>query len=237
MFTPADVHFRHIEQRLGARQAVMEAAFEAHPERFPPGRTVVGRPRDKVWINPPASAPEVAAPSATVGAAEVRPGPASTGNPFSSRDVEGLRGLPATCSTVLEIRLGNSRVGSIPTSGTPETSGLATIWGEKAQSLWRTATSRASRGRGGGPAPWWPFAAWPACKGPWNVPPTASPTVSRRCRAPASSGGSRGLASSAVMSTRLTPPKVAGQTGLARRKGPHACSVGRIVYHLQHGPL
>ena len=78
MFTPADVHFGHIEQRLGARQAFMGAAFEAHPERFPHGRTVVGRPRDKVWLNPPASAPEVAAPSSTVGAAEERPWPAST---------------------------------------------------------------------------------------------------------------------------------------------------------------
>lgn len=53
MFTPADVHFDRIEELLPARQAVMDAAFEAHPERFPHGRPVVLRPRGEVWINPP----------------------------------------------------------------------------------------------------------------------------------------------------------------------------------------
>lgn len=60
MFTPADVHYGHIEQRLTARQAVMDTAFEAHPERFPHGRPVVKRPSGEVWINPPR--PAVQAP-------------------------------------------------------------------------------------------------------------------------------------------------------------------------------
>ena len=72
MFTPADVHFGRIEQRLGARQAVMDAAFEAHPERFPHGRPVVERPRSTVWINPPTITSQVLPPAA-VGAAEVGP--------------------------------------------------------------------------------------------------------------------------------------------------------------------
>ena len=60
MFTPADVHYGHIEERLTARQAVMDTAFEAHPERFPHGRPVVKRPSSTVWINPPR--PAVQAP-------------------------------------------------------------------------------------------------------------------------------------------------------------------------------
>ena len=72
MFTPADVHYGRVEQRLAARQAVMDRAFEAHPARFPGGRPIVKPPRDKVWINPPKVA---SAPPCTVtadGAAEVR---------------------------------------------------------------------------------------------------------------------------------------------------------------------
>jgi putative transposase len=53
MLTPADVHHDRVEERLTARQAVMDAAFEANPERFPHGRPLVRRPREKVWINPP----------------------------------------------------------------------------------------------------------------------------------------------------------------------------------------
>ena len=71
MLTPADVHFRRTEARITARQAVMDTAFQAHPERFPHGRPVVARPPSKVWINPP-TAPLLPAPVA-VGEAEVRP--------------------------------------------------------------------------------------------------------------------------------------------------------------------
>lgn len=70
MFTPAEVHFGRLEERHSARQTVMDAAFDAHPERFPNGRPLVARPRDKVWINPPKSTAPVATPCA-VGAAEV----------------------------------------------------------------------------------------------------------------------------------------------------------------------
>ncbi len=53
MLTPADVHHGRVEECVNARQAVMDTAFQAHPERFPHGPPVVRRPRDKVWINPP----------------------------------------------------------------------------------------------------------------------------------------------------------------------------------------
>ncbi len=72
MFTPADVHHERVGQRLAARQTVMDAAFKAHPARFPHGRPVVRPPRDKVWINPPAvTAPATATVTAS-GADEVR---------------------------------------------------------------------------------------------------------------------------------------------------------------------
>ena len=45
MFTPSDVHYNRIDDRLATRQAAMDAAFAAHP--------VVQRPALVVWINPP----------------------------------------------------------------------------------------------------------------------------------------------------------------------------------------
>ena len=56
-FTPADVHFGRIEQKAAERQAVMDAAFAQHPERFPNGRPTVRKPARQVWINKPAQAP------------------------------------------------------------------------------------------------------------------------------------------------------------------------------------
>jgi putative transposase len=51
--TPADVHFGRVEQVLVTRQAALDRAFDAHPERFPRGRPVHDRPPKEVWINPP----------------------------------------------------------------------------------------------------------------------------------------------------------------------------------------
>ena len=59
MLTPADVHFGRVEQRLAERQAVLDAAFAAHPERFPHGRPVTPRPDLAVWINKPRPVPLV----------------------------------------------------------------------------------------------------------------------------------------------------------------------------------
>jgi putative transposase len=57
MFTPADVHHGLVEQRAAERQAVLDAAYAEHPERFPRGRPVVRRPALEVWINKPTEAP------------------------------------------------------------------------------------------------------------------------------------------------------------------------------------
>ena len=57
MLTPADVHFGRVEQRVAERQAVLDAAFHAHPERFPRGRPIAQRPPREVWINKPMQLP------------------------------------------------------------------------------------------------------------------------------------------------------------------------------------
>lgn len=72
MFTPADVHFSRIDERLAQRQATLDAAYEAHPERFPHGRPTAARPALEVWINPPTMAPSAPAEAQPVGTAEVR---------------------------------------------------------------------------------------------------------------------------------------------------------------------
>jgi putative transposase len=58
LLTPATVHHGHADKVLAARQAVLDTAHTAHPERFvrqPPRPLPLPR---EVWINPPADAPE-----------------------------------------------------------------------------------------------------------------------------------------------------------------------------------
>ena len=57
MLTPADVHHGRIEQRIAELQAVHDAAYAAHPERFPRGQPTAQRPAREVWINKPILAP------------------------------------------------------------------------------------------------------------------------------------------------------------------------------------
>lgn len=56
MLTPADVHHGLVEQRVAERQIVLDAAYAAHPERFPRGRPIARRPPHEVWINKPVPA-------------------------------------------------------------------------------------------------------------------------------------------------------------------------------------
>lgn len=74
MLTPAEVHHGHAEARLDERQAILNAAYDAHPERFPHGRPTAGRPQREVWINRPSTtAPPTGVAAPAVGTAEVRP--------------------------------------------------------------------------------------------------------------------------------------------------------------------
>jgi putative transposase len=53
LHTPSDVHFGLAKARTAERNVVLEAAFRAHPERFPNGAPVAKEPPTEVWINKP----------------------------------------------------------------------------------------------------------------------------------------------------------------------------------------
>lgn len=61
LLTPAVVHAGQADAVLADRQRTLDAAFQAHPERFPNGRPHAGSLPAKVWINEPAVAVEAAA--------------------------------------------------------------------------------------------------------------------------------------------------------------------------------
>ena len=51
--TPATVHYGLAEQLTRQRQAVLQAAYEKHPERFVKGKPTPPKLPEAVWINPP----------------------------------------------------------------------------------------------------------------------------------------------------------------------------------------
>lgn len=53
LLTPADVHYGRAQAMLQARQAVLDRAYAAHPERFVKGAPTVSPLPTAVWINPP----------------------------------------------------------------------------------------------------------------------------------------------------------------------------------------
>jgi transposase InsO family protein len=67
LFTPAEVFFGRVEDVAACRQTTLDAAYAAHPERFPNGPPLVRRPPASVAINPLS----VAAPTLQVPAAPV----------------------------------------------------------------------------------------------------------------------------------------------------------------------
>jgi putative transposase len=52
LFTPADVFYGRVAAVAAIRQATLDAAYLAHPERFPNGRPRVPLPPSAVYINP-----------------------------------------------------------------------------------------------------------------------------------------------------------------------------------------
>lgn len=63
LFTPADVFFGRVPELATQRQRALDAAYDAHPERFVRGRPCVRLPPAKVTINPidPGVPPQTAA--------------------------------------------------------------------------------------------------------------------------------------------------------------------------------
>ncbi|MGZ3689637.1 MAG: IS3 family transposase [Bdellovibrionota bacterium] len=55
LLTPATVHYRQAAQLISKRQAVLDAAYQTHPERFVRRPPLHPSLPDAVWINPPAS--------------------------------------------------------------------------------------------------------------------------------------------------------------------------------------
>ncbi len=53
LMTPATVHYGQATQVQKARQQVLEAAFQAHPERFVRGLPTAPALPEAVWINKP----------------------------------------------------------------------------------------------------------------------------------------------------------------------------------------
>lgn len=85
LFTPADVYFNRVEAVAARRQAALDAAYAAHPERFVRGRPTVPRPPREVAINPLTGPMPVADPIPSAEpppAASLRPSPA---NPQADR--------------------------------------------------------------------------------------------------------------------------------------------------------
>ena len=54
LLTPSDVHHGRVDTKVAARQQVLLAAYESHPERFTSGPPTAARPPQQAWINPPA---------------------------------------------------------------------------------------------------------------------------------------------------------------------------------------
>ena len=53
LLTPATVHYGQVKETLAQRQQVLQAAYEAHPERFVRGKPAVQQLPAAVWINKP----------------------------------------------------------------------------------------------------------------------------------------------------------------------------------------
>ena len=71
MMTPGTVHGGHVEKVRAVRQDAIDAAWQAHPERFINGHPTVSMPPSAVWINRPIH--EVALPGLTASDAGVGP--------------------------------------------------------------------------------------------------------------------------------------------------------------------
>lgn len=59
LLTPADVHYGREAEVIRQRDAVLQAAYQRHPERFVHGRPQHPRLPTAVWINPPPSEDEM----------------------------------------------------------------------------------------------------------------------------------------------------------------------------------
>lgn len=78
LFTPSDVFHGRVEHVRAVRQAALDAAYQAHPERFPHRPPRVLLPPAAVHINPLATNPLSVAPAASATTPEAHPAPPSS---------------------------------------------------------------------------------------------------------------------------------------------------------------
>ncbi len=114
LLTPAIVHAGQADATLADHQRTLDAAYDAHPERFPNGRPRAGSLPDKVWINEPAVAMQsdpvlsAPAPQAPLQANQPSAQPASRADalPFArpaQRTLDaGEHSATPTAATILE---------------------------------------------------------------------------------------------------------------------------------------
>ena len=75
LLTPATVHTGRAETARQQRQAVLQQAYQAHPERFVRGQPQPTKLPEAVWINPPPSPADLSAPAPQTATAKVPAAP------------------------------------------------------------------------------------------------------------------------------------------------------------------
>jgi putative transposase len=75
LLTPASIHYGHHLSVQDQRQRILDAAFDAHPERFVGGRPTVQALPEAVWINPPKQKEATAEKSSLNSSTEVSQSP------------------------------------------------------------------------------------------------------------------------------------------------------------------
>jgi putative transposase len=75
LLTPATVHTGRADTVRQQRQVVLQQAYQAHPERFVRGQPQPTKLPEAVWINPPPSTTEMAAPALPIATIQVAGAP------------------------------------------------------------------------------------------------------------------------------------------------------------------
>ena len=96
LMAPATVHYGLAAQVNEQRQAVLQAAYEQHPERFVKGAPIPPQLPGEVWINPPTPSHGAAGESEP----ETSPLPAIPSRPSGAQAVSRVGGFLPTCEAL-----------------------------------------------------------------------------------------------------------------------------------------
>jgi putative transposase len=123
LFTPADVYFGRVADVAARRQAALDAAFAAHPERFVKGRPMVRLPPREVAINPLVGpSPQTIPSSEPPPEASLRPSPATPKSDRaqpSSRAAKPASGASEPLTRASPVARSGRRRASPPLPATP----------------------------------------------------------------------------------------------------------------------